>query len=70
MRAAKERKRLAEPASNWKRVATLLVTVDAAPDGRTVAIRVNGRRAWSRCGSERAVRGALAKLLYGTRRRA
>ena len=66
MRAAKERKRLAAAAEMpaWRRVGTLLIVVHAAPDGRAVAVQAHGRRDWFRCGSERAVRGALARMLW------
>jgi hypothetical protein len=64
---ARERKRMAEAETDpqWRRVWTGIVTVDAAPDGRHVALRAHGHREWFRCGSERAVRGALARLLWG-----
>ena len=48
----------------WKRVGTFLVVVHAAPDGRTIAIQAHGCETWYRCGSERAVRGALARMLW------
>ncbi len=65
--AARERKRRERTATDpgWSRVATLLVTVDAAPDGRSVALHAHGQRDWFRCGSERAVRGALVRVIYG-----
>jgi len=44
----------------------LLVIVNASPDGRTVAVHAHGRAEWYRCGSERAVRGALARMLWNT----
>ena len=65
MRAAKARKREQQAVTDpgWRRVASMIVTVDAAPDGRTVAIYCAGLREWFRCGSERAVRGALARMI-------
>ena len=65
MRAAKERKRLAfDPdREQWRCVRTVLLRVWAGPDGRSVALYADGRPV--RCGSERAVRGALAQMLYG-----
>jgi hypothetical protein len=67
MRAAKERKRLAATADceGWKRVGTFLLVVHAGPDGRTMALQAHGCDRWYRCGSERAVRGALARMLRG-----
>ena len=64
--AARERNRIARNSDcgEWKRVATLVVLVNAAPDGRTVAIQASGRGDWHLCGSERAVRGALARMIY------
>ena len=64
--AARERNRMARNADcgEWKRVATLILLVNAAPDGRNVAIQASGRTDWHRCGSERAVRGALARMIY------
>jgi hypothetical protein len=68
--AARERirmERVAE-AGEWTRVATVVLQVNAAPDGRTVAIRAcHGRGEWSVCGSERAVRGRLAGFLWTQR---
>lgn len=71
MRAAKERKRLdrAKECEGWKRVGTFLVVVHAGPDGRTMAIQAHGCDTWTRCGSERAVRGALARMLWERRER-
>jgi hypothetical protein len=64
---ARQRKRLAdcESAPGWRRVRTLLIAVYAHDDGRHVGLRVNGGE-WYRCGSERAVRAALARMLYKT----
>ncbi len=64
MRAAKERKRLATAAEcgTW---ATRLCQFEASfsPCGRYVGLlAINGP--WQRCGSERAVRGAMAKVLW------
>ena len=61
---ARERKRLAfDPdRESWRVVRTFLCRLWAAPDGRTVAIYVDGMMV--RCGSERAVRAALAKMIY------
>lgn len=68
MRAAKERKRIATAAEceGWKRVGMFLVVVHAAPDGKSVALQAHGCETWERCGSERAVRGALARMLWKT----
>lgn len=64
MRAAKERKRLAETLDgpDWTRVRTLIVGVYAHRDGRHVGLWIDGK-AWI-IGSERAARGKLAKLMY------
>lgn len=51
----------------WKRVGTFLLVVHAAPDGRTMAIQAHGCERWYRCGSERAVRGALARMIYNAK---
>lgn len=64
MRAAKERKRLAIAAEcgTW---ATRRCEFEASfsPCGRYVGLRaINGP--WTRCGSERSVRGALAKVIW------
>ena len=69
MRAAKERKRLAAGAEceGWKRVGTFLVIVHAGPDGRSVGISARSCGEWYRCGSERAVRGALARMFWRLR---
>ncbi len=66
MRAAKERKRLAETfdGPEWTRRRTLIVGVWAHGDGRHVGIWIDGKP-W-KCGSERAVRGMLARVLYVT----
>ena len=66
---ARERKRLERAATDpgWRRVATLLLIVEAAPDGQHIALNVHGQRDWYRCGSERAVRGALEKMMWGKR---
>jgi hypothetical protein len=63
---ARERKRMERNADceNWKRVRTLILVVHAAPDGRHIALQAHGRDTWHRCGSERSVRGALAKILW------
>lgn len=67
MRNAKERKRLARAAEcgTWT---TRRCEFEASfsPCGRYVGLRaVNGP--WTRCGSERAVRGALATVLWNRR---
>ena len=67
---ARERNRMlwAEECGEWTRVKTLILVVSAAPDGRNVGLWAAGcGETWQRCGSERAVRGALAKLLWGKR---
>ena len=62
---ARERKRLAfDPdRENWRVVRTCLMRVWAGPDGRSMAIYIDGTM--FRRGSERAVRGALARALWG-----
>ena len=70
MRAAKARRHAERAAEcgSWERVATVLLHVTAAPDGRTIGIRyADGRGEWHRCGSERAVMGALRSVIYGRR---
>ena len=62
--AGRERKRLALDPGNWRRVFSLLVVGHASPDGRTLALQAHSTRTWHRCGSERAVRGALAKMMW------
>lgn len=72
MRAAKERKRQAqlEKCGQWERVATVMLIIHAAPDGRSIALRAcGGRGEWMRCGTERAVRGALARVMWQRGRR-
>jgi hypothetical protein len=64
MRAAKERKRLANNLGEWRRVFSLLIVGHVAPDGRTLALQAHNCKTWYRCGSERAVRGALAKMMW------
>ena len=61
---ARERKRLAETfdGPDWTRVRTVIVGVYAHRDGRHVGIWLDGQP-W-KCGSERFVRGLLAKRLY------
>ena len=61
------RSELNKECEGWKRVGTFLVVVHAAPDGRTMALQAHGCETWERCGSERAVRGALARMLYSKR---
>jgi hypothetical protein len=62
--AARERKRLGETfdGPDWSRVRTMIVGVYAHRDGLRVGIWIDGKP-W-KCGSERAVRGALARVLY------
>ena len=64
MRAAKERKRLAETfdGPEWTRVRTMIVGVWAHRDGRQVGIWIDGKP-WV-TGSERGMRATLAKLIY------
>ena len=68
MRAAKARKRMERAGGEgWKLVRSvlMLVMVQAGPDGRSMALRAcTGAEEWYRCGSERAVRGALARMLW------
>lgn len=64
---ARERQRTQSlrEAPGWRRVATVILTVDAAPDGRHIEIEAHGGSgSWRRCGSERAVRGALTRMLW------
>ena len=68
--AAKARRREVSMADapGWRRVLTMVLTVEAAPDGKHVEIHAHGRDGrWVRCGSERAVRAALARLLWDGR---
>jgi hypothetical protein len=52
--------------TDWPLVRSLLVSVYAAPDGRHVALRAaDGKGEVIRCGCERAVRGWLARSIYG-----
>ena len=52
----------AEECGVWSRVATLVLVVSAAPDGRSVGIwACGGAGSWQRCGSERAVRGGAGE---------
>ena len=70
MRAARERKRIAsvDACDGWRRVCSALIVVHAAPDGKHIALRYSdGHGTWSQCGSERAVRATLARLLWGVR---
>jgi hypothetical protein len=66
--AARERKRMAETfdGPDWTRVRTMIVSVWAHRDGRTVGLYVDGKH--FRCGSERAVRVKLAGKMYATRK--
>ena len=67
MRAAKERKRLAIAAEcgTWT-MRLCQFEASFSPCGRYVGLRaMNG--SWHRCASERAVRGAMAKVLWGNR---
>jgi hypothetical protein len=68
MRAAKERKRTescADKHGGWPLVRSVWLAVYAAPDGRHLELHAASERGqWVRCGSVRAVRGALAKLLW------
>lgn len=70
MRAAKDRKRIAdaEKCGQWV-TRRLVFDVSFSPCGRYVGLRSESGR-WQRCGSERAVRGRLASVLYGHKERA
>lgn len=48
----------------WRRCFTLLVVGHASPDGRHLALNAHGTPVWYRCGSERAVRAALAGMMW------
>jgi hypothetical protein len=70
MRAAKERKRLDScgDSGSWPLVRAVWLAVYAAPDGRYIEIHAASDRGhWQRCGSERAVRGAVSTILWGMR---
>lgn len=65
--AAKKLKRLRsrEGDPEWRLVRAIWLAVYAAPDGRAVELHVVSERGqWRRCGAERAVRGALAQLIW------
>lgn len=67
---ARKRKRLsaAAHAPGWTLVRTAWLAVYAAPDGRHIEIHAASERGqWRRCGSERAVRGALADIIWRMR---
>ena len=66
--AAKARKRAESMADapGWTCTGTYMLRTFASPDGRTMELHLyGGKREWCRCGSERAVRGALAQMIYG-----
>jgi hypothetical protein len=68
--AARERERRdrAVACGGWARVRSVLLVIHAAPDGRSIALRYSdGAGEWMRCGSVRAVRGALARLIWAGR---
>jgi len=65
--AAKARKRELSTADapGWVCTGTYIIRTFAAPDHRTMELHVfGGRDQLYRCGSERAVRGALSRLLW------
>jgi ferric-dicitrate binding protein FerR (iron transport regulator) len=67
MRAAKERVRAEShrDAPGWRHLRSIWLSVYAAPDGRHIELHAASERGeWRRCGSERAVRGALAKMMW------
>lgn len=68
MRAAKARKRQAAHAGEsgkWPLVRSVLLRLYASPDGRSLELRyADGEREWLRVGSERALRGKLARVLW------
>ena len=70
MRAAKERKRIAdaEKCGQWV-TRRVVFDVSYSPCGRYAGVRSESGK-WHRCGSERAVRGLLASVLYGHKERA
>jgi len=52
-------------APGWRHVRDVWLSVYAAPDGRNVELHaVSERGQWRRCGSERAVRGAMADIIW------
>ena len=62
------RRQRAEECGDWRRVATLVLVVTAASDGRSVGLLASGGSSpWERCGTERAVRAALARMLWARR---
>jgi hypothetical protein len=65
--AGRERKRREreEAAGNWEPLGVMLVVMRAAPDGRRMALAVHERMDWTVCGTERAVRSALARAMWG-----
>lgn len=68
--AARERIRMAAAAGEpgWRLVLVVWLAVYAAPDGRRVELHAASERGqWRRCGSERAVRGALGNILWRMR---
>ena len=65
--AAREQKRQAAMAHEpgWRMVRSVWLEVWAAPDGRRVELHAASELgSWRRCGCERAVRGALADILW------
>jgi len=67
-RDAKERKRLerAQECGEWT-YRDIVLRAAFSPDGREVGLRF-ADDTWSRCGSERFVRGQLAKKIWGMSR--
>lgn len=63
---ARERNRMARlDRGPWKRAGTYLITVDAAPDGRHIALTVrSGKPERFLCGSERTVTAALRRIIW------
>jgi hypothetical protein len=65
--AARERIRRESCADSgaWPLVRAVWIAVYAAPDGRHIELHAASERGhWVRCGSERAVRGALATIIW------
>lgn len=66
--AARERLRMernADLPTRWPLVRSVLLSVYAAPDGRHMALRAaDGCGEVHLCGSERATRGALARMIW------
>ena len=54
--------------ASWRVVFAEKIVVQAAADGRHIGICVAGLGDWYRCGSERGVRAALARVFWDKRK--